>query len=178
MKKLFLLAGLPGVGKSTVSKALNNKLEAKIVDIDDFKKIFVDPTAVTKEIDRPELRWLYYQEAIQHVLGLYDQGLSVVIMDEVFHLSSLRSSLEILCIQHNVEVYWIEVRCSYDTVARRLRSAERNGHILSTEEALAMHLQFIAIFEPFTCDSKNHIIIDNEDDVSVDLLVEQVLQKL
>ena len=178
MKRLFLLAGLPGVGKSTVSRSLSNKLEAIIVDIDDFKKIVVDPTTVTKEIDPPELRWLYYQEAIQHVLGLYDQGVSAVIMDEVFHLSSLRSSLEILCIQHDVEVQWVEVRCSYDTVAKRLRSTGRNGHILSTEEALAMHLRFTAIFEPFARDSKNHIVIDNEDDVSVDLLVERVLQKI
>lgn len=177
MKKLFLMAGLPGVGKSTVSKFLSNKLEARIVDIDDFKKIVVDPTTVTKEIDPPEMRWLYYQEAIRHVLGLYDQGVSAVIMDEVFHLCSLRSSLEILCTQHDIEVYWIEVRCSYDTVAKRLRSIGRNGHILSTEEALAMHLRFMEIFEPFTPDNKNHIIIGNEDDVSVDLLVEQVLRK-
>lgn len=176
MKKLFLLAGLPGVGKSTVSKALSNKLEAKVVDIDDFKKIVVDPTTVTKEIDPPELRWLYYQEAIRHVLGLYDQGVSAVIMDEVFHLCALRSSLETLCIKHDVEVHWVEVRCSYDTVAKRLRSTGRNGHILSTEEALAMHLRFMEIFEPFTRDSKNHIIIDNEDDFNVNLLVDQVLQ--
>ncbi len=175
MKKLFLLAGLPGAGKSTVSRLLIEKLGARNVDIDDFKKLVVDPTAVTKEIDPPETRWLYYQHAIQHVLDLFEQGIPTIIMDEVFHLNTLRTRLEESCVKHGVQVVWIEVRCSYQTVAKRLASSGRPGHILSTDEALAMHLLFLNIFEPFP-GANNHKILNNEEDVDVRQVLEEILE--
>jgi predicted kinase len=175
MKKLLLLAGLPGVGKSTVSGILIEKLGAKSVDIDDFKKLVVDSRTVTREIDPPATRWLYYQHAIQHVLDLFEQGISIVIMDEVFHLNSLRMQLEEVCVERGVQVVWIEVCCSYETVAKRLESSGRPGHILSTEEALAMHLLFKEIFEPFS-GANNHKVVDNEDWVDVRQILDAVLQ--
>lgn len=179
MKKLLLFAGLPGVGKSTISRKVSKEIEAQIVDIDDFKKISVDPALVTKQIDPPELRWAYYQKALEYVFRLFDQGISCVIMDEVFHLNSLRTQLEILCTKQRVQVLWVEVRCPYDIVEKRLQSTSlrREGHILSTEETLKMHLLFQAIFEGFSPYSQNHIIVNNEDGVSMDLWVENILKK-
>jgi len=175
MKKLFLLAGLPGVGKSTVAQAMIKKLNAHNVDIDDFKKLVVDPNAVTKEIDPPETRWLYYQHAIQHVVGLFEQGVTTVIMDEVFHLHTLRSQVENVCAKHGVRVHWIEVRCSYETVEKRLNAKSRVGHILSTDEALAMHLLFKNLFEPFPCGSTNHTVVHNEDGIDLHQALEAAL---
>lgn len=174
MKKLFLVAGLPGVGKSTISQKVCGKIEAKTVDIDDFKKISVDPALVKNEIDPPEIRWAYYQKAIEHVFNLFDQGTPTIIMDEVFHLDSLRVQLESLCAKRYVQVLWVEVRCPYEIVKKRLQSADRKGHILSTEEALRMHLMFKDIFEKFSSNSQNHIVIDNGNDVNVDLLIENI----
>ena len=100
-----------------------------------------------------------------------------MILDEVFHLHSLRTQLEVLCTKQQVQVQWIEVRCSYDVVERRLRLTKRDGHILSTEEALKMHLLFQEIFEGFSPESQNHIVVNNDDGINVDLLVESVLKK-
>lgn len=178
MKKLLLFAGLPGVGKSTISKEVKRKIGAEIVDLDDFKKTDVDPTLVKSEIDPPELRWNYYQKALKYVFDIFDKGVSVAIMDEVFHLSSLRAKLEILCVEKQTQVLWVEVRCPYEMVEKRLRSTNRDGHILSTDEALAMNLLFEKIFEKFPTDSQNHIVINNEIDSNMDLLVDQILKKL
>ena len=177
MKKLFLFAGLPGVGKSTISREVSKKTGAKIVDIDDFKKTDVDPVLVTNQIDPPELRWVYYQKALEYVFGLFDQKISTVIMDEVFHLDSLRAQLEVLCAKRYVEVFWVEVRCPYDIIKKRLQSTSRKGHILSTEQALKMNLLFEKIFEKFSIHGQNHIVINNGDGVNVDLLVENILKK-
>ena len=177
MKKLLLFAGLPGVGKSTISKEVSKKTGARIVDIDDFKKTNVDSTLVTKEIDPPELRWSYYQKALEYVFGLFDQGVSTVIMDEVFHLHSLRVQLEALCAKQHVHVVWIEVRCPYKTVEKRLQSTRREGHVLSTEEALRMHLMFKQVFETFSADGQNHIVVNNENDADTDILVKSVLRR-
>ena len=174
MKKLLLFAGLPGVGKSTISRGVSKKIGAKIVDLDDFKKTDVDPNLVKSQIDPPEQRWTYYQKAIEHVFSLFKQGISTVIMDEVFHLNSLRVRLESVCTEQSVQVLWIEVRCSYGIVKRRLQSTAREGHILSSEEALKMHLLFEGIFEKFSPNSQNHIVINNGNDANMDLLIEKI----
>src|SRR3989344_5342580 len=176
MKRLLLFAGLPGVGKSTISRGISKETGATVVDIDDFKKTDVDPDLVAKEIDPPELRWSYYLKALAYVFGLFDQGTSIVIMDEVFHLGSLRAQLEDFCTKQDVRVSWIEVRCPYEIVERRLRSIRREGHILSTEEALRMHLLFEGIFERFPCCSQNHIVVDNGDEIDTALLTENILK--
>ncbi|MBI3631632.1 MAG: AAA family ATPase [Candidatus Staskawiczbacteria bacterium] len=178
MKKLILFSGLPGVGKSTISREVSKNTGAKIVDLDDFKKIDVDPALVTKQIDPPELRWAYYQKALDHVFGLFDQGISTVIMDEVFHLDSLRNGLENLCVIHNVRVFWVDVRCPYEIVEKRLQSTKREGHLLSTEQALKMHLLFREIFEKFSINSQNHIVINNESDNDIDSLIRSILEKV
>lgn len=177
MKRLLLFAGLPGVGKSTISKKVSKGVGAQIVDIDDFKKISVDPTLVTNQIDPPELRWAYYQKALEYVFCLFDQGISKVIMDEVFHLESLRAKLESLCAKQHIQVLWVEIRCPYKIVEKRLQSTKREGHILSTEEALKMHLLFQEIFERFSTENQNHIVINNEDGINMDLLVENILRR-
>lgn len=178
MKKLVLFSGLPGVGKSTISSGFSGRTGAKIVDLDDFKKTDVDPTLVKSQIDPPELRWSYYQKALKYVFSLFDQGISIVIMDEVFHLNSLRFQLESLCEEQSVDVLWVEVVCTYDVVEKRLHSKKREGHILSTDEALRMNLLFQEIFEEFSTENKNHIVVNNENASDVDLLVENILKKI
>ena len=98
-------------------------------------------------------------------------------MDEVFHLDSLRAQLEVLCAKRYVEVLWVEVRCPYDIIKKRLQSTSRKGHILSTEQALKMNLLFEKIFEKFSIHGQNHIVINNGDGTNVDLLVENILKK-
>lgn len=177
MSELLLFSGLPGVGKSTISRAVGEKTGATVVDIDEFKKIDVDPALLKSQIDPPEQRWAYYQKALGHVLDLYGQGIATVIMDEVFHLHSLRTKLEALCAERNVRVLWIEVRCTYETVEKRLQSKARNGHVLSTSESLKMYTLFTGIFEKFPDCTGNHIIVHNESDANTDLVVADILKK-
>lgn len=177
LKKLLLFSGLPGVGKSTISKLVSKKTGAKIVDIDYFKKADVDPSLVKIQIDPPEIRWAYYQKALEHTFDIFNSGISMVSMDEVFHLNSLRVQLESLCVK-KCQVLWVEVRCSYDIVKKRLQAKTREGHILSSEEALKMHLRFSEIFEKFSEKIQNHVVVNNENDSDMSLLVESILKKL
>lgn len=174
--RLVLFAGLPGVGKSTISRGVSQETGAIIVDLDDFKKTDVDPDLVKHEIDPPELRWAYYQKALDHVFGRFDQGLGMAIMDEVFHLHSLRMQLESRCTDRRIKVIWIEVQCCYEVVEARLRSTARAGHILSTEEALDMHLRFKKIFEAFPANSNNRIVVNNESNTDIASLVRHILR--
>jgi predicted kinase len=177
MNTIILLAGLPGVGKSTISKLISERLGAKILDLDDFKKIEVDPTLVKSQIDPPSIRWAYYRKAIECAFSIFAKNdTSTIIIDEVFHLNELRREFETLCVKMGIRVFWVEVQCPYVLVEQRLKAHSREGHILSTEEALNMYLLFNEIFEKFSNNKRNHLIVNNVD--GVEMLVENILSVL
>lgn len=147
--------------ESTITRKLASLLGASILDLDDIKRKVVNPDLVRTQIDPPEVRWTYYEKALEHAFSLKTE---IVMMDEVFHLSSLRARLEEACTALGAKVGWIEVRCSYEVVERRLRAKTRVGHILSTDEALRMYQLFQEIFERFPGGKENHIVVDNNDD--------------
>lgn len=161
MKTFVLIAGLPGVGKSTLSRKIARERNGVVLDLDDFKKLVVDPELVTTQIDPPQIRWAYYEKAITHAFSL---DAEVVVVDEVFHLHALRTKLEDLCRQNGVRVEWVEVRCAYPVVEKRLKGNGREGHILSTGEALKMYQLFSEIFEGFPEGKENHVVVDNNDE--------------
>ena len=161
MEKLVLLAGLPGVGKSTIARKIASTEGGTVLDLDDFKREAVASALVTSQIDPPEVRWAYYERALAHAFTLD----GTVVMDEVFHLDLLRTRLEQACTARGIQVQWVEVRCPYAVVEKRLRSAARVGHILSTDEALQMHLLFQEIFERFPEGKENHVIVNNAEPV-------------
>jgi len=177
VKKIICFSGLPGVGKSTISHEVCEELSATMVNIDNFKRADVDPTLVRTQIDPPEVRWKYYRDALEYTFKLFERGVHTAVLDEVFHLDALRSRLEALAKGHGVRVVWVEVRCSYEVVAKRLREKSREGHLLSTDEALRMHLLFKQIFEAFPKEAKNHIVVQNESSDDVTKAVGEVLKK-
>ncbi len=176
MKTLMLLAGLPGVGKSTISRHLREKIkDARVIDIDVFKAMIVDPTLIGDQVDPPEIRWACYQLALNTAFGLFEYGLtSTVIMDEVFHLASLRCKVEKLCAERGVNVLWVEVRSPHHVVKERLQ--QRKGHILSPEEALNIHQMFREIFEKFPDAHPGYIAVEN-DGRDVGTLVDDIMEK-
>ncbi len=160
MKRLSLLGGLPGSGKSTLARALAKRLGAAIVDIDDFKRGVVDPTALAEGIDPPEVRWQYYQRALSHILDLFEQGVEHVVTDEMFHVGQLRKRIESICVQSGISVLWIEVRCTDEEVVNHLAAHPREGHILNTEQTLRMRREVAQVFDDFHCGA-NRLIVSN-----------------
>lgn len=173
MKRLILLAGLPGVGKTTISKGICERIVAQVVPIDKFKK----PSVGEPQIDPPDLRWSYYQEALEEVFDLFNNGIHAIVMDEVFHVGTLRSKVENACATQGAKVIWIHVECPYELVEQRLKSNERKDHLLRTDTALRLHLEFKEIFDEFPAHSSNHIKVYNDGSLNLDELV-QAIQKL
>ncbi|QQR82186.1 ATP-binding protein [Candidatus Campbellbacteria bacterium] len=177
-KQLILFCGLPGSGKTTISRELCRITGGKLIDLDEFKKTDVDPLLVKSEIDPPEVRWTYYQKGLRAALALFATGTHTIIIDEVFHLAELRRKIANFCREQHITITWVEVRCPYDVVAQRLSSKPRIGHILSTEEALAMNRLFENIFEPFPTLSDGHIVVENTGSGRIEEVVVCILEKM
>lgn len=174
MKTLVLTAGLVGVGKSTIAKAIAMATGSNFIDVDDFKKVCVEGR-ITNQIDPPEMRWAYYLKALEHAVDIFASGQNLIVMDEVFHLVALRKKLEKFCAERQIRVLWVEVKSTYETAKRRLNKKSRDGHILSTSEALRMHSLFAKVFEPFV--GTDHICLNNDNDYSLPSL-ESVLKRI
>lgn len=161
-KKLVLIAGIPGVGKSTVAHEVSAQIGGAVIDVDVFKRTMVDRTVITQTIDPPEVRWTYYSAALEEAFSVLDSGAaSTVVIDEVFHLGGLRKRITETCAEKGVRVLWVEVLCSYGLVEERIRTQGRDGHILSAEKTLEMYLLFQQVFEGFA-DGERHVVFEND----------------
>jgi predicted kinase len=161
-RDLILLAGLPGVGKTTVAKEFARQAEAVHFDIDEIKRVVVPEDEVAEEIDPPEYRFKYYAETIRNLPTLFaDNPAQTVVIDETFHLEDFRDLWEESARELDIKVHWIEVVCDEDIVKERLRiGKDRENHVLG-DKAFPMYLRFKEVFEPMkaTCE-----VVDNSKD--------------
>lgn len=172
-KKVLCFAGLPGTGKSTVSRIVSEKTRGLLLDLDIYKKQVVDPKLVTESIDPPDLRWKYYSLAIDGMKLLPHE---IVIVDEVFHLGELRRLFEERCAENHMETKWFEVTCPTNLVKERLL-IPRPGHILSPQQAIIMNQLFSDLFEPFSL-VNNYTQINNDGSLKPEILAEKIVQTL
>ena len=162
MRTIVLIAGFPGVGKSTIARAVAEKLHAAVLDVDEFKRKTVDPALLVSQIDPPEVRWKYYTATLAEAFRLLESDVATtVVIDEVFHLRELRGRIKALCAEKAVQVFWVEVLCPYELVKERLEKKERSGHVLSFEKTLEMHRRFQEVFESFNGQEDRTLVIND-----------------
>jgi predicted kinase len=165
MRTLIPLAGLPGSGKSTIARALAERLGVEMVGVDRFKREVVDPVTLSEGLDPPHVRWMYYQLALDYIFSLFENGAETVVMDEMFHVGCLRERIEEACRERGIPVRWIEVRCSDAEVERRFAEHPREGHILTTEQLCRIRAEVARVFDEFPCGT-DRLVVTNAGSVS------------
>lgn len=169
-KTLLCLAGLPGTGKSSICKELATREGYAHVDIDDYKKVVVDPNKVIGQVDPPYTRWEYCKMAIDEALRLFDNGAIVVVLDEVFPYREVRNNVEDFRKALRIKVRWIEVKTPKEVAIKRLL-LPRGDHILDPENAGSVYEMCAEVFEPFEDQSQNYVVLVNDGDSNVPELV-------
>ena len=158
-KRLLLVTGLPGVGKTTIADIIGEGMQAPVIHIDDFKKAVVPANQISSQIDPPGVRMRYYKPAFEVAFKHFDNGHRAVIMEEVFPFHELRAAIERGCRRQKVKTLWIKVHTPYIAVERRLHETARPGHALTTEETLALHKAFVRQYDPFEVGTPNYLKI-------------------
>ena len=162
-RDLILLAGLPGVGKTTVAREFVRQTGAVHFDIDEVKRVVVPEDEVMADIDPPEYRFKYYAETIRKLPELFSVNpAETVVIDETFHLKDFRDMWDESAKILDIKVHWVEVVCDDNIIKHRLSiGKDRESHVLK-DKAIPMYLLFKKVFEPMKSPCE---IVDSSEDI-------------
>jgi predicted kinase len=167
-KNLILVAGLPGSGKTTVSKILNEHLGGIHLELDEPKRKFIPREVMHrcasegKTSPYPLLRQVYQYacDELSRLVEDSDEKPKFIIIDECFHLKEFRDMLDETGESLGYNTWFVEVICSdEDIVTSRLTGdrKRKQEHVLE-DMGLNMRQAFVKVFEPIT--EREHYIVD------------------
>jgi predicted kinase len=171
-KNLILVAGLPGSGKTTVSKILNEHLGGVHLELDEPKReiipreVMLPCASEGKTSPYPLLRQVYQHacEELSNLVENSNEKPKFIIIDECFHLKEFRDMLYETGESLGYSVRFVNVICSdEDIVTSRLTGDKKRKqeHVLE-DMGLNMRHAFAKVFDPIT--ERRHYIIDTLSD--------------
>jgi len=144
---LVALCGLPGVGKSTVSRYIQEGLDARRLRTDRVRQeMFPDPTYSEEE------RRAVYHELCDRAEEYLAAGESVV-LDATFANTDCRDTVREVATDYDIPFYFVRVVCEQSVAEQRI--ADRDD---LSDADVDVYRQFKQTFEPIECD---HAVIDN-----------------
>jgi predicted kinase len=126
---LIVVGGLPGVGKTTVARALAGRLGAAHLRIDAFEVALLRQGLVA---DRADVGSHGYDLARAAADTCLTAGTGVVV-DAVFPVAAARRPFRELAARHDARVHWLRLICSDPAEHRRRveqRTADLPGHVV------------------------------------------------
>jgi hypothetical protein len=148
MQRLVAVAGLPGVGKTTVSGAVAERLGATRLRSDVLRKeLFSDPTYATAETET------VYETLRDRAADRLAAGESVV-LDATFRRRARRDRVAAVADEHDAAFRLVHVECA-DSVVRE-RIAAREGD--ASDADVRVYEQLKGEFEPV---ARDHVRVDN-----------------
>jgi len=143
---LVVVCGLPGVGKSTVSRAIADRLDAAVLRTDVVRKeLFGEPAYTTDETAA------VYDERLARARARLRTG--PVVLDGTFKRRDRRADARDLAASVGSRFRLVRVDCDEAVVEERI--AEREG---VSDADIEIHRRFRDRFEPVEID---HLVVDN-----------------
>lgn len=144
---IVVVCGPPGVGKSTVSRRIADRLDAAVIRTDVVrKKLFADPDYSDAETDQT------YEALFAQIDSIVKNGRSAVV-DGTFRTRSIRQRARQQAEAHEVPFLLVSVTCDESVVEARIE--QRDG---VSDADFEIHKQIKSAFEPI---EMPHISIDN-----------------
>lgn len=147
---LVVVCGLPGVGKTTVSRRIADRLNATILRTDAVRKeLFPYPEYTDEETEA------VYEELLDRAGNELEAGQTVV-LDATFARTTFRENADAVADTVGVPFHLIKVECDVSVVERRIQTREG-----LSDADFEVHLLFREEYEPI---ERAHHVIDNSGD--------------
>jgi len=149
---IIFVGGIVGAGKSTVARALANRLDLPYYDVDEVKKeVFRKDPDFERNIAEgipfsDELRREVFRRVFSDLEALIDEHPHVVV-DEILHKREIRHALYEEAERIAGGFIVIRVQAKEDVILARLASKARSGHFLG--DPLPLHNTFRREFEEY-----------------------------
>ncbi len=151
MTDLFVVCGLPGVGKTTVSESIADARDARLFRTDVVRKdLYDDPEYTEAETDS------VYEELLSRAASTLADGRPVV-LDGTFQNERFRSDAVATARRLDASVQFVRVECSQSVVRERIR--RRDGDLSDAD--FEIHQVIREAYDPLTVD---HATVDNSGD--------------
>ena len=148
MQRLVAVAGLPGVGKTTVSGAVAERLGAVRLRSDVLRKeLFPDPTYATAETET------VYETLRGRAADRLAAGESVV-LDATFREQGRRERVAAVADDHGAAFHFVHVACADSVVRERLAAREGDA----SDADVRVYEQLKGEFDPVV---RDHFRVDN-----------------
>jgi hypothetical protein len=148
MQRLVAVAGLPGVGKTTVSGAIAGRLGASRLRSDVLRKeLFSEPTYAASETET------VYQTLRDRAADRLAAGESVV-LDATFRQRARRERVAAVADEHDAAFRFVHVECADGVVRERIAAREDDA----SDADVRVYERLKGEFEPVV---RDHVRVDN-----------------
>lgn len=145
---LVVVCGLPGVGKSRVSRAIADRLDATLIRTDVVRKsLFDDPQYTTAETERT---YAAVRDRAREALADGDR----VVLDGTYRSRPFREAVAEMAADLGIDCQFVHVTCDEDVVRERIR--QRTDTV--SDATYENHRELKSEFDAFACP---HVTIDN-----------------
>lgn len=131
---VIVVRGLSGTGKSTLAKALSDRLGSELLQTDSVRReLFPWEQTVGKTNEgryRPACRDAVYNEMVRRAEDLAEQGMSVI-LDGTFLTIESCAKVAALAERHGAHPFILRCHCPTAVAVRRIRERLACGHSLS-----------------------------------------------
>ena len=147
---LVVVSGLPGTGKTSVSKCLAEELNADVLSTDKIRKALFEKPEYTK---RKKKR--VYQEMFRMAEDLLKTQ-RVAILDGTFFRKEWRDKASDIAKKSNARIFFVEAVCPEDVLKRRIEKRYRDD----TDYSEANYHVYKIIQKKFEPIEREHYVID------------------
>jgi len=151
---VIVVCGLPGVGKSTVARAIAEAVDGVVLRTDVIRQEIVENPVYTAEEKRR-----VYDELFERARDRLTERQSVV-LDGTYRRRAYRDRARELAAGSDTGFELVAVRCDESVVEHRIAQRENDA----SEADLEVYRQYRDSFEPFVGD---HLTIDNSGELEI-----------
>ena len=156
MKKLIILRGLPGCGKSIIAEKLSEKLNSMVIYGDSFKREFMISNIDFKNKDVYEYA---HNKILKELKKMFAKGKELVIIEELFENKNFVNSLKDFCDKNEVEIQWFYIQRDLEKLLEIENKRERKiKNTIKDFKKLQKDLEDIK--------NEGEIIVDNNGDLN------------